>query len=458
MRVVLISTYDLGHQPFGLASPAAWLEAEGAHVVCNDLSVKSLDEEAIRAASLIGIYVPMHTATRLAGELLPRLRALNERAHYAAFGLYAPVNADYLRRLGVATVIGGEFEAQLTDVYRNLVDSRSVESDPSPVQLDKLAFRKPNRGALPALANYAKLQGPGDRQRATGYTEASRGCKHLCRHCPVVPVYGGAFRVVQRDVVIDDVAQQIAAGAEHITFGDPDFLNGPRHALAVVEELHRRFPFITYDATIKVEHLLKHASLLPRLAETGCLFVTTAVEALDDAVLRILDKGHTRSDFLEALALARASGLSLSPTFVPFTPWTSLDGYAALLHDIAEQRLVDHVAPVQLAIQLLVPQGSLLLDHPAMAASLGGFDSDALSYRWTHPDRRVDALQREIQFLVERASGSNRDVFSAIWSVTHDALGASRALPDLGRPVAVVRTSEPWYCCAEPTELQRAAI
>ena len=108
-----------------------------------------------------------------------------------------------------------------------------------------------------------------------GYTEATRGCKHLCRHCPVVPVYRGAFRIVQQDVVLEDIRQQVAAGAEHITFGDPDFFNGPGHAIPIVEALHREWPALTYDVTIKMEHLLKHRELLPVLKATGCLFVTS---------------------------------------------------------------------------------------------------------------------------------------------------------------------------------------
>ena len=107
--------------------------------------------------------------------------------------------------------------------------------------------------------------------------------------------------MVQPDVVLADIRQQVAAGAEHITFGDPDFFNGPTHAMRIVEALHREWPAVTYDATIKIEHLLKHRDLLPRLRETGCLFVTSAVESVDDAVLAKLDKGHTRADFIEVV-------------------------------------------------------------------------------------------------------------------------------------------------------------
>src|SRR5262249_10801833 len=156
--------------------------------------------------------------------------------------------------------------------------------------------------------------------RVVGYTEATRGCKHRCRHCPIVPIYDGQFRVVPVDVVLADIRQQVDAGARHITFGDPDFFNGPAHALAILSALAREWPELTYDATIKVEHLLKQRALLPRLRDTGCLFITSAVEAIDDDILARLDKHHTRADFIEAVAICRAAGVTLVPTFVAFTP------------------------------------------------------------------------------------------------------------------------------------------
>src|SRR5205807_1271261 len=115
-----------------------------------------------------------------------------------------------------------------------------------------------------------------------------------------------------------------------------------------------------YDVTIKVEHLLRHRDLLPRLVDTGCVFVTSAVESLDDRVLAILDKGHSRADFIEAVALCRHTGVALVPTFVAFHPWLTLDDYCDLIDTIAALDLVEHVAPIQLAIRLLVPEGSRL--------------------------------------------------------------------------------------------------
>ena len=120
MQIVLISTYELGRQPFGVVSPAAWLRNRGHTVTCFDLTRQSLDEQAVRGANLIALYLPMHTATRLAAQLIPTLRQQNPHAHLCCYGLYAPMNADYLRSLGVTTILGGEFESGLVHLADRL--------------------------------------------------------------------------------------------------------------------------------------------------------------------------------------------------------------------------------------------------------------------------------------------------------------------------------------------------
>jgi radical SAM superfamily enzyme YgiQ (UPF0313 family) len=445
LRVLLISTYEMGRQPFGLASPAAWLRNAGAEVTCLDLARQPLDEDALRTADAVAFYLPMHTATRLAIPLIRRTRQINPAAHLCAYGLYAPVNAELLRKLGVRTIAGGEFEEALLTILR-----------PGPAPLISLArqrFLTPDRSGLPALDKYAQLVLPGGARSTVGYTESSRGCKHLCRHCPVVPIYQGQFRIVQREVVLEDIRRQVAAGARHITFGDPDFFNGIGHAVALVRSLHEEFPQVTYDATIKVEHLLRHCAHLPLLRETGCAFVVSAVESVDDYVLRhILDKGHTRADFVRVARMFRDLGLVLAPTFVAFHPWMTLEGYADLLAAIADLDLIEHVSPVQLTIRLLVPSGSRLLELPEAHAAIGDFDEDVLSYRWVHSDPRVDRLQRELESTVARsvtAKEDRRTIFRRAWEMTHEALATARRLPDgpPGRPrVTIPYMTEPWYC------------
>ena len=469
MNILLISTYELGRQPFGLASPAAWLRARGHDVSCLDLTREALDEEAIVTADLISFYVPMHTATRLAAGLVPKVREMNARAHICFYGLYAPVNEEYLRGLGVGTILGGEFEEGLASLASRL--QRGVANGNGPmkqqepvISLARQKFLVPDRAGMLDPAKYASVVMPGGEHRVAGSTEATRGCKHLCRHCPIVPVYNGAFRVVDREVVLEDIRQQVAAGARHITFGDPDFFNGPSHAISIVEAMHREFPELTYDVTIKIEHLRKQDALLPTLRDTGCLFVTSAVESVDDGVLEKFDKGHTRADFLAVVARFRELGMTLLPTFVPFTPWTTFEGYTDLLDVLAEQGLSENVAPIQLAIRLLIPAGSRLLELPEVSAMVGPFDSEALVFPWKHEDQRVDALAREISQLVQRGDSlklSRTEVFSHIRRAAQAAAGnrapngtAKSAL----KSAPVPYLDEPWYCCAEPMDVQFVSI
>ena len=435
VRAVLVSTYDLGHQSFGLASPAAWLRRAGHEVRCADLSVGVFPERAVRDADGVAFYLPMHAATRMAAPVMTRVRDVNPLARLCAYGLYAPLNADYLRSLGVETILGPEFEADLV---------RWLEGFPPQGGLPKLSFVTPDRTGLPAADRYAKLRVLGS-ERVTGYTEASRGCKHLCGHCPIVPVYQGAFRVVPVDVVLADIRQQVEAGSEHITFGDPDFFNGPTHAMRIVEALHAEHPAVTYDATIKVEHLRNHRDLLPRLRSTGCLFVTTAVESLDDAVLAKLSKGHTRADFIETVADCRAVELPLSPTFIAFHPWTTLESHRDLLRTLRDMSLIDNVAPIQLALRLLLPQGSLLLNLPEIRDWVTGFDSKALVHRWRHPDPEMEALgAQSFRTVSENPSATRREIFGRL---CHLAFGRHYSEPvNLLPPAAIPYLTEPWYC------------
>ncbi len=451
MPVVLISTYDMGRQPFGLASPVAWLRAAGFEGVCVDLSVGRLPEDAVRSAAVVGFFLPMHTATRLSLPVIDAVRALNPRAYLVAYGLYAPLNASLLRERGVSTILGGEFEQALVECVRGVVAPGHHDSVvPPPARLvPRLAFKVPDRTTLLPLGRYASLQHGVDR-RVVGYTEASRGCKHRCRHCPIVPVYDGQFRVVPVDVVLADIQAQVVAGARHITFGDPDFFNGPRHAAAIVERLAQECPGVSYDVTIKVEHLLKHSAMLTVLRDTGCAFVTTAVESVDDRVLALLEKGHTRADFERVVGLSRDVGLALAPTFVAFTPWTSIDSYLELLQTIDRLDLVEHVAPIQFAIRLLVPEGSRMLELPEMRACVRPFSPSSLTFPWVHADPRVDALQDALARLVGvRLSASRRSVFAAIWEVAHQQAGvvAPPRREEGAMPRATVPyLNEPWYC------------
>jgi radical SAM superfamily enzyme YgiQ (UPF0313 family) len=346
MRVLLVSTYELGHQPLHVASPAAALAGAGHDVRTLDLAVETWDVEALTWAEAVAVSVPMHTAMRLALRWVAVVRALHPDLPVCLYGLYAPTAPD-----GVAhRLIAGEYEPGLLSWAAEL----SPQQDGVAVELGRSRFRPPRREGLPPLDRYAQLA-IGSERRLAGYVEASHGCLHRCRHCPVPVIYDGRLRIVPEDVVLADAEAQVAAGARHITFGDPDFLNGPQHSLRVVRRLHERFPDVTFDCTAKVDHILRHAELWPEMAAAGCLFVVSAFESVDDALLARLDKGHTTAQAAEVVGLLRSHGIEVRPSFLPFTPWTELDDVAALVDFVAAHDLVANVEPVQYTIRLLPP-------------------------------------------------------------------------------------------------------
>jgi len=449
--ILLVACYELGHQPLAVAWPAAFLERAGYRPAVMDISVTPFDEEKARHARVVAISVPMHTALRLGQSVAARVRAVNPAAHVVFYGLYATLNAEYLLAHGAHSVLGGEVEQKLVELVRGLEGNGEHHTASATPTLARLDFPAPHRAGLPSLDRYAKLERDG-RLELAGYVEASRGCLHHCRHCPIPPVYGGRFFAVPRDVVMADIRQLIAAGATHITFGDPDFLNGPTHALRLARELHREFPAATFDFTAKVEHLRRHERHLGELARLGGLFVVSAVESLSDAVLQHLAKGHTRDDVAHVLKAVGAAGIAFRPTWVAFTPWTTLDDYVEMLDFVSDEGLIDHVDPVQYSIRLLVPPGSLLLHTAAMRPSLGELVPEGFHYRWQHPDPRMDALHAEVSTLVADAAERREDAavtFGRIRAIVDRVAGAASRASEMalaGDRRRPPRLTEPWFC------------
>src|SRR5438876_853087 len=284
--ILLVSCYELGHQPLGLAWPKAFLERAGYAPATVDLAVEALDESTLRQALLIAIAVPMHTALRLGVRAAERIRRVNPVCRIVFHGLYALLNAEYLLEHVADAALGGETEGELVSLVQRL--DTGVEPAPQrQAVLGRLDFPIPSRAGLPALTRYVSLA-------------------HL-------------------------------------------------------------------------------------------------------------GKGHPRADIPVALAIVRRAGIALRPSFVPFTPWSTLADYLDLLDFVEAERLIDHVDPVQYTIRLLIPPGSLLLSRPAIHPFLGALDRAAFTYRWTHPDPRMDALQRAASALVERAAGANEDAWTTFY-------------------------------------------
>lgn len=436
MRVLLVGCYELGHQPLQVAAPAGVLRARGHDVRAIDLSMQSWDPDLAIWADRVAVSVPMHTAMRIGRRVIDLLRTSAPDTPVCAYGLYAPMLADVADR-----VLAGETDDALADWIAGhdpggvVFLGRGAATAGAPL---------PARDLLPPLDRYAHLALDGD-ERPVAYVEASRGCAHRCRHCPVPVVYDGRIRVISLDDVLGDVEQQVAAGARHLTFGDPDFLNGVHHSLRVARAVHERFPDLTFDCTVKVEHILRHAEVWTELRELGCLFVVSAFESTNDTILELLDKGHTAADEAAAVSLLRAHGIEVRPTWLPFTPWTTPDDVRTLLRFVIDHDLVGNVDPVQYTIRLLIPKGSLLMGLPEVRARVGPYDDERGAHPWVATDPAVDALQVALTALVEgrlAAGASIPEVFRAVCAACDVDPGLVPAGATEGRP----RLTEPWFC------------
>jgi len=435
-----------------IASAGATLEQSGHEVDYLDLAVEeTLPDGPYR---LIAFSTPMHTALRVAMDAAATFRQSMPGAHIAFFGYYGWLNAEILFTRSLAdSVLGGEPEKPLLDLASRLVAAGGKEPNgrKSKPELARQDYPVPNRQKLPALERYARFLERGE-SRLAGAVETTRGCKAMCAHCPIPPVYQGKFLAVPIDVVLADIENLVQAGAAHITFADPDFLNGPTHALRVIGAFHRRFPNLTFDFTARVRHILDNRDILPEFARCGARFAVSAVESLNAQVLRILDKGHTPDEARKAVRVLQDQGIPMRPSLLPFNPWSTFEDYEELLDWVEEEDLVLNVDPVQFSIRLLVPPGSLLADHPEMTPHISGLDRDRLCYTWSHPEPGMDRLHQKIVTIVEEGARSDENPYETYTRIrsAFDTVVGNQPSPTRLQPAREAdgppRLTENWFC------------
>jgi radical SAM superfamily enzyme YgiQ (UPF0313 family) len=452
----VVSTYELGHQPLSAATSTAALLGADHQVRCVDVAVGTLESADVDWAERVALSVPMHTAMRLALRVAETIRARRPGLPICFFGLYAGSARELTVASPADAIIAGEYEAGLV----SWVDGRG----PGPaVQLPRTRGCVPDRHLLPDLGRYTRLAVAGE-QRLVGSVAASRGCSHRCRHCPVPVVYDGRVRLVEEASVLADVDHLVASGARHLSFADPDFLNAPHHSLRLVAAIHHHHPDLSFDATIKVEHILRHSDVLAELADAGCAFVVSAFESVNDVILHRLDKGHTAAEASQAVTALRAVGIEVRPSWLPFTPWATVGDLVDMMDFVVAHDLMANVDPVQYSVRLLVPEGSLLLVEPTMTAHLGAYEPSRLGWAWSHPDPAMDRLQDQVATLVEARDGQAPErTFDEVDTLVRSSAGTSATRPprgavSVGPPGDRAHLTEPWFCCSEPTDAQLAPI
>ncbi|HKW15330.1 MAG TPA: CUAEP/CCAEP-tail radical SAM protein [Candidatus Krumholzibacteria bacterium] len=448
--VVLVSCYELGHEPLGVLTPAGVIERAGLNARVVDVAMDDFDPASVNDVPLVAISTPMHTALRLGTRVAARVRELNPGAHICFFGLYAELHRGHLLGSLADSCLGAEFENDLLMLTRAIRDrgpvpARSI-SPAAPREAHATRERAldlaPRRAPVSGATRYARLHHQGE-FLATGYVAATRGCKHLCMHCPIPAAYDGRFYALPVEQVLADLDAVVAHGARHITFADADFLNGPTHALRIAREMHRRHPGVTFDYTAKIEHLLQHPGVVDELQSLGNIFVVSAVESFNDDVLMKLAKGHTVRDAITVIRAFHARGLTLRPSLMPFNPWETRESLARLFEIVAEEELVPCIDPVQYTIRLLLPAGSLLLREPDVAALAGPFDSERFTHSWRHPDPAMDAIQEELAAMAsESVAAPASETFLRMAAVA----APGRVLRISGHRGVSPRLTEDWFC------------
>ncbi len=436
MKILLTSFYDLGKQPKIIAEIADRYNTPEVNFEFVDFSI---DKQNIDLATydVLGIYAPMHTATILSIEYIKDKKLPNK---VFTFGLYGSVLEDFNSSIIHIKDIESDELTSFLGLYEN--------------QKFSLKNNIPNREIFPDISNYAHLV-DGSNNLIAGSVETTYGCKHSCTHCPIPISFNGSFKTYSFEKIVNDVQNQVNQGAKHISFNDPDFFNGPMHALKILEALNKKFPGITYDSTIKVEHIIKYKKYFKELASLNMVFVISAFETTNDKVLSILEKNHTRSDLNNSIEISQEFSIDIRPTWMPFSPWTELKDLSNIVELIEGYQLRETVDPIQLTIKLLIPKHSLIIQRPEIKKYLGNYEKESLSYQWKYENIDAEKLQfRLFDFILNNSELNEHKQYLGMVNIIEEFTGRKLLTNFKYDFKNVPKLSETWFCCAEPSKIQ----
>ncbi|PAK33584.1 radical SAM protein, partial [Bacillus licheniformis] len=313
MKTLLVSNFEGGFQPHTVATAATALIKAGVEVSVLDTYVEGIENEKFKNVDLVAISIPLFDAITAGIEISKIAREENPNAHITFFGQHATINANRLAGKYSDSCISGEWEIPLVKLA-NLVGGEKVD-DLSGILLAEHALNGevihpfmsrdhldvPTRTVLPPLEKYPQIQinkllGS---EQIVGATEIARGCHHKCLYCSVFAAYQGKVIIVPEDVVIRDVQNLVNEGMTHLTFIDADFFNAKYHGIKILRKLHKEFPFLTYDFTTRVDHILENKETLKEMKELNVKFITSALEFPSKEVLNEVAK-ETSIEEIEA--------------------------------------------------------------------------------------------------------------------------------------------------------------
>ena len=436
MKILLTSFYDLGKQPKIIAEIVDRYNSSEIDFDFFDFSVEDQNID-LENYDVLGIYAPMHTATILSIEYIKDKKLPNKMF---TFGLYGSVLEDFNSSIRYIK----DIESDELALFLEINDDHQFS----------LKNNIPNRQIFPDISNYAHLV-DGSNNLIAGSVETTYGCKHSCTHCPVPISFNGSFKTYSLEKIVSDVENQVKQGAKHISFNDPDFFNGPMHALKILEALNKKFPGITYDSTIKVEHIIKYKKYFKELASLNMVFVISAFETTNDKVLSILEKNHTRSDLNNSIEISQEFGIDIRPTWMPFSPWTELKDLSNIVELIEGYQLRETVDPIQLTIKLLIPKHSLIIQRPEIKKYLGNYEKESLSFQWKYENIDAEKLQFTLfDFILNNSELDEHKQYLGMVSIIEE-FTSTKLLTNFKYDFKnVPKLSETWFCCAEPSKIQ----
>ena len=436
MKILLTSFYDLGKQPKIIAEIVDRYNSAEIDFDFFDFSVEDQNKD-LENYDVLGIYAPMHTATILSIEYIKDKKLPNKMF---TFGLYGSVLEDFNSSIRYIK----DIESDELALFLEINDDHQFS----------LKNNIPNRQIFPDISNYAHLV-DGSNNIIAGSVETTYGCKHSCTHCPVPISFNGTFKTYSLEKIISDVENQVNQGAKHISFNDPDFFNGPIHALKILESLNKKFPTITYDSTIKVEHIIKYKKYFKELSSLNMVFVISAFETTNDLVLSILEKNHTSNDLNTSIEISQDFGIDVRPTWMPFSPWTELNDLSNIVNLIEKYKLRETVDPIQLTIKLLIPKHSLIIKKPEINKYLGNYEKNSLSFKWDYENNDVEKLQSSLfDFILHNSELDEHKQYLGMVNIIEKFTDTELLKNSTYDFKNVPKLSETWFCCAEPSKIQ----
>tara|TARA_X000001036_G_scaffold170380_1_gene161192 strand:- start:5488 stop:6831 length:1344 start_codon:yes stop_codon:yes gene_type:complete len=436
LKILLTSFYDLGKQPKIIAEIVDRYNSSEIDFDFFDFSVEDQNID-LENYDVLGIYAPMHTATILSIEYIKDKKLPNKMF---TFGLYGSVLEDFNSSIRYIK----DIESDELALFLEINDDHQFS----------LKNNIPNRQIFPDISNYAHLV-DGSNNLIAGSVETTYGCKHSCTHCPVPISFNGSFKTYSLEKIVSDVENQVKQGAKHISFNDPDFFNGPIHALKILESLNEKFPSITYDSTIKVEHIIKYKKYFKELSSLNMVFVISAFETTNDLVLSILEKNHTSNDLNNSIEISQDFGIDIRPTWMPFSPWTELNDLSNIVKLIEKYELRETVDPIQLTIKLLIPKHSLIIKKPEINKYLGNYEKNSLSFKWEYENNDVEKLQSSLfDFILNNSELDEHKQYLGMVNIIEKCTDTKLLTNSSYDFKNVPKLSETWFCCAEPSKIQ----